>query len=70
MTAYSSASMTEARAVQPGVHLAKVFVPEGIVHTKARIIDLTEETVKLMQDQLLRRTSFSRRRRRIDAVTW
>ena len=53
LTTRSSAWMTEARAIQAGVHLARMLVPEGLVDARVRVINLNKEAVTLEQDKLL-----------------
>src|SRR5678816_3457295 len=45
--------MTDAKEIRPGVHLARVVVGDDAGMTQVRVVNLTEDPVRLVKDQLL-----------------
>ena len=53
LSSVAPAWMTDAKEIRPGVHLARVVVGDDAGTTQVRVVNLTEEPVRLVKDQLL-----------------
>jgi len=53
LSTIAPAWMTEAKEIQPGVHLARVVVGDKADTTRVRVVNLNEAPIKLTKDQLL-----------------
>jgi len=53
LSATASAWMTEVKEIVPGLHVARVLVDEKDPHTMVRVVNLTDEPIRLGKDQLL-----------------
>jgi transposase InsO family protein/predicted aspartyl protease len=53
ITTVAPAWMTEAKEIQPGVHLARVVIGDRVGTTQVRVVNLSEDPVRLIKDQML-----------------